>query len=407
MRIRFWQPQAHPFAAGRYFSMTRCFVGTLLLLLAYSATQLAAQSGPARDWPAELGAAFEYYYAGDYQETQRACRQIVATSNDPRLRREAAALSALAVMHLPGRAERINGRARLAQLAEDDDSLLTRPECQLAYGIVQSSLDATATAIYHLNQAAKHFAERGQFDRLGETLVALAEAWARHGEWELSIPGLDLPRPENREQADRLRSRQIRGVLTRAQSLSDNQLAARRIELILARHLIDSAEDAGAGVALLNQLSASEPLDVTAAQAALELAGCYEADHRWDAAVTLYTRVGTAGLDDVSEQARQRLQTINRPQLTLTIPERISAGEHVRIELAARNVSAVSFEVRRVDLENWLDGRQGRYSEAALPTSGALLAVRDIQPTVANEYDWWQSETLVEPLSYEAPGGRW
>ncbi len=90
------------------------------------------------------------------------------------------------------RDNRLSGRTQLAQLPQPDLSLLTRPGRQFAYGVAQSALSATSAALHHLHQAAEAFADRGQNDRLAETCVALADAWARHGEWELVIPDFAL-----------------------------------------------------------------------------------------------------------------------------------------------------------------------------------------------------------------------
>ncbi len=386
--------------------------GRMLLMVltsvALCSTPVAAQHAgrlPPEPWPAELGAAFELYYADEFLEVQRLCQQLGSATRDPRLRREATALAAMATMRLPGRSNRIDGRARLAQLAEADASLLTRPECQLAYGIAQTSLSATATALYHLNQATKTFAARKQTDRLAETLVALAEAWARHGEWELTVPEMDVPRPENRAEADRVRAERISELRQRAAELPGRETDVARIELILARHLLSTEDGVADGSAMLEALAGRAEVTKTTARACLTLAEHYEAAGRWADASALYARVRTADLGELSHQARQRRRAIQRPQLILDVPGQVSIGQRVEVKLAARNLAAVTLEVRRVDLAGWLEQRHGRLAPGTLPTTGALVAVRDLTPRIATEHDWWHAEMLDEPLTFEAPVG--
>jgi hypothetical protein len=380
----------------------------LVLLGAIASAGVAVQvraDSPPPPWPPELGEAFALYYAGEFLEAQRVCQQLRATTRAPDLRREAAALAALATMRLPGRANRVEGRARLAQLAQQDASFLTRPECQLAYGIAQTALHETATAIHHLNQAAERFAAAGRSGRLAETCVALAEAWARHGEWEIPTPGLDLPRPDTPEEADRLRVVQIERLRERVADLPDSAEYLARINLILARHLLERDGAAAEGLELLEQLARREPLTTTAAQACMALAEQRERQERWSDAARFYARVAAAGLGTLSRQATQRHDAIRRPRLVLDAPDQVTPGDAVVVDLCARNVTGVELEVRRVDLAEWLTARQGRFAEGALPTTGALVAVRQFDTTVKAEHGWWRSEVLDEPLGFEAPVG--
>ena len=378
------------------------------MLAALGSTPAAAQSAerlPPEPWPAELGPAFELYYARDFLEVQRVCQQLGGTTHDPRLRREAAALAAMATMRLPGRADRIEGQARLAELVEEDPSLLTRPECQLAYGIAQTALSATATALYQLNQAANTFAARDQTNRLAETLVTLAEAWAAHGEWEVAIPEMDVPRPESRAGADRIRTERITALWQRAAKLPGCEIEAAQIELILAQHLLATEDGVTEGATLLEELAGRTEFTETTAQAGLTLAERYEAARRWTDAARIYARVQAGNLGQLSQQAEQRRRAIQRPQLDLDVPGQVAIGQRVEVQLAVRNLAKVEFEVRRVDLAGWLEQRQGRFAQGVLPTTGALVAVRDLTPAVASEHDWWHADALEEPLTFDAPAG--
>lgn len=392
-------------AAGR--DRKREVRSALLLIALCGAPAVAGPRGdtPPEPWPAELGPAFELYYADEFLEVQRLCQQVRGTSRDPLLRREATTLGALATMRLPGRTNQTEGQAWLAQLAEEDPSLLERPECQLAYGIAETALSATASALYHLDQAAETFAARGQTARLAQALVALAEAWALHGEWEATVPGMDIPRPESRAGADRIRTERISALRQRAAALPGCEAEVAQIELILARHLLQTETGRAEGSTLLEELARRAELTKTSAQAGLALGERYEAARRWNDAAQLYARIAAGGLGTLSEQAQQRRSAIQRPQLVLDVPAQVAIGQRVEVKLAVRNLNKLGLEVRRVDLADWLEQRQGRFAEGALPTTGALVAVRDLGAEVPAEHDWWAADTIEEPLTFEAPAG--
>jgi len=356
-------------------------------------------------WPPELSRAFELYYSGDFLEVQSLCRRLNAQSRDVRLRREAAALDALATMRLEGRDNRLEGQTRLAQLAEQDGALLDRPECSLAYGIAETALFATSSALFHLDRAAAGFEKRERYDRLAAALSASAEAWARHSEWVLSAPGRDIPRPENSVQADAVRIKQIRDIRRRAAELPDVAAWLDQIDLILARRLLVIEGGAEEAVRLLKNLSDRSALSKTAAQAGLVLAKHYETGDRWSEALDLYTRVNAAELGALSEQAERRLRTIREPSLEMKLPRQARPGQTVAVEIATRGLSRVEFELRRVDLIEWLTQRQGRCDEAALPVTGATIAVRDLSPNVERSLDPWSSDSLANPLEFAAQTG--
>lgn len=406
--------QTPPFQASVSCSTsgdTRGWRRGLLMTLAVAilvCAPLAAQDAdrfPPAPWPVELSEAFELYYAGEFLETQRVCLELAVRARDARLRREADALAALATMRLPGRASRLEGRTRLSQLAQEDDALQVRPECRLAYGIAQTADGATATALHHLNEAAKTFAEQGRTARLAETLVALAQAWARHGEWELPVPGMVIPSPQEPGDADRIRAERIRALRERVALLPDHERYLARIDLILAQQLADSEDTAAEGLALLETLAGRGEVTATTARACLQLAEHHEAAGRWTAAAGLYARVQAAGLGELSHRAERCLNAIRKPLLIVTVPDRAAPGERVVVDLQARNVSTVEIEVRRVDLADWLEQRQGRFAEAALPTSGALVAAWDLDTTATTKHDWWRSAVLEDSLEFAAPAG--
>lgn len=395
--------QAH---TGRGCRRSHCALLLLAATAVLTAAHAPAQTGaelPPSPWPAELGHAFELYYAEEFAETQRVCRQIAARTRDPALRREAEALAALATMRLVDRDSRLAGRARLTQLAADDPDLLTRPECQLAIGIAQSALSETAGALFQLRQAVDGFAARNRIARLAEACVALAEAWARHGEWEIPVPGLELPRPQSPAQADQIRLAQIRALRRRVAGLPGCENYRNRIDLILARALLESGDKSGAR--LLEELADSGTLTREAAEAAVELAEQYEADQRWVDAARLYRRVEAARLGRLSQTAERRRKAIEQPQIVVQAPRRVGAGEQATVGLRVRNVATVEVEVRRVDLARWLAQRHGRFAESTLPISGALVAARRLQTGAPLQHGWWSSGELAEPLSFATTAG--
>ena len=372
----------------------------LLFLAAVSRADIAPPP-----WPPELGRAFELYYAGDYAATQGLCRQMSVRFQDETLQREIAALDALATMRMEGRNNRVEGQTRLAQLADEDDSLLDRPECRLAYGAAETALYATASALFHLDQAAAGFEKRGRLDRLAETLAATAEAWARHSEWELSVPGMDIPRPENSAEADLIRCERIRELRRRADELPDAAEQVDEIDLTLARHLLGMDGGEVEAAELLKKLSDRPVLTKVAAEAGLLLAKHHEAQGRWPEALNQYERVFKADLGALSGQAESRLRALREPSLEMKTLRQVRSGQKVAVEVTTRGLSRVEFELRRVDLIEWLTQRQGRFDEAALPVAGAVIAVREFSPSTTRPYQTWCSDALAEPLEFEAPVG--
>lgn len=341
-------------------------------------------------WSPELGAAMQAYDAGDYGTTLRECTRILSVAREPRLRRDAAALEALAMLRSLARAEQMAGRGRLGELAAEDPALIRRPEVQLAYGVSLSATFETAAALRQLHEAATTFATRGDELRLQSTWVALAACWARHAEWGDTPPELRVRPPSSPAEARRVRREQIEAIRGQLERLPGAAPSLEQVDLILARLLMEAEDTRAEGLALLERLAAAGPSAASSA-ASLSLATIYEQEHRWKDALTLYERAAS-GLDiRFAAQAREAADAIRRPRLALEAAPTVPSGQPVRVGLRCRNVERVELEIRRVDLADWLAARRGVFSEAALPLDGALAAARRLETRVDRPHDWWQS----------------
>jgi hypothetical protein len=352
------------------------------------------------DWPPELLPALETYRRGEYTEAQGLCTALMSGTRHERLRREAAALHALATMRLPARDDRLDGRTRLVQLGEEDPALLARPECRLANGIAQLALNETASAIHELDGAARAFAEQQQPRRAAEACTFLAQAWSRHSEWEVSLEHLGVQRPRNPEEARAIRRAQIAKVGERvATLLPDDAEAVARIDLVLAENLIDAGNKVAEGLEILERLAGSTPITPAGVQACLALGQRYEQQGDLGTALRLYRRAQAAGLGEPARQAGQRVEAISQPQLLVDVPSATRTGQPVTLGLRVRNLDSVQFDLRRVDLGGWLASRRGRFAEGQLPVSGSVVFTREIVTRAAKPYEWWTSTALDEPLT--------
>ena len=380
---------------------------SLATLAVAAALQVQAQNPPQSrsTWSPELEPAFELYYAGEYAETRQMCQLLSSETTDAAVQRDATLLEAMATMRMPGRENRNDGRTRLTRAAQDDPALMERPECALAYGIASLELYDTSTALHHLNVAVQAFAEQKRLDREGEALVWLARAWAKHSEWEVAVPGVSVRRPNDRADADRMRREHIEELRARAAALPGGAAVAAQIEFALAEYLLENSDDGTEGLALLEKLSENRVTPAAAAEALMLLGRRHEEAGRWNDAAAIYARVKSANDPALSREANERLKEIVGPRLELNVPPQISPGQPTPITLKCRNVNSVDIEVRRVDVQGWLEKRQGRLAEAALPADGAMIALQEFTTTVQEKHDWWTTDSLDEPPVFQAPPG--
>lgn len=388
----------------------RPVAATLLIVLAGAAAPPAAraqaEARPApRTWPPALGAAWDAYLGGDPVTAQRLAGPLAAAGPDERTRQAAALLQALCLLRMPARADRVDGRARLAQLASADPGLLEDPECNLAYGIGQTALHETADALDRLERAAEGFVARGQPERALAALVALAEAWAAHTEWEVTPERFGVRRPLGAEQADAVRRRQIEALRARVAALPGHAAALAQVDLVLGRLLLGASATAADGRAILGRLAAAGPLDAPQAEAAILLAEDLAQGGQPEAALALYERVRRAGPAAAAAEAAERQAALVRPVLALDVPAAAGSDESLRIGLRARGLDAVQLEVRQADVAGWLASAAARGRDVLLPESGSVRAARDFDTRSPAPHAWWDAAEAGAPLEVVLPPG--
>lgn len=393
-----WFPRTFP---ARTASRRRSrFVPWGALLVAFA---LADAGRAADDWPPELGGALAAYYADDFAEARR--RGAEVAPDDADLQREARLLEALCELRSAvGRNDALSARSRLAQLVRDDPGLGQRPECHLAYGVCQTRLFETADALDHLDRAVAGFQAANQPARVAAALVATAEAWAVHGEWELLDPRFGAPPRPAPAEADRIRRARMVETRAAAAQLPAGATAAARIDVVIARYALAAGEHESA-LLTLEQLAAEAPRTVASTDAALLLAEQHEADARFAAALPLYDRVAAGGAAAAAQLAGERAAEIRRPQCALNVPRVVSTNAAADLQLRCRNVERIDLEVRRIDLQSWLTERRGRFVESQLRTDGGVQLARSLVPQPAAPHAWWDAATLTEPVRVTAAAG--
>jgi len=375
-----------------------------LAWLALAAIAAPAQDPPAVErveWSPGLSTAFEAYDAGRYADTVEQCRQIHAGARDARLAADAQALSALALLRMPSRQDRLTGRAMLANLTQSEPALLERPACRLAYGIAQRELAESADAILHLTMAREGFRRRGDRVRAAGAAVELAHAWTLHADWQTPIPGYPAARPETPEAADALRAARVRDVYD---ALPDDP-AFDRWRLEVDRYLLELELRTDPALpsadARLQALAAARPMTGAVAWALLTLAEQCEARRDWERAERYFARAVESPAEADAARARRGLEHLRLPALSLEGPAWAPPGAAAPARVVARNVAPVRVEVRRVDLAAWLEARRGDAAPALLPESGALVFEASCEPPIGGSPRAWE-HTLEPPDGLES-----
>lgn len=365
----------------------------------------AAQVPPPRDWSPPVHAALEAYYDGRYRDAQGMCQHVLNTPGGELERRDAALLQALCLLRMPARADCLDGRGRLAQLAREDPTLQDDPECNLAYGMAQAALKETADALDAIDRAVAAFAAQGRVDQQREALVALARVWIQHTEWEATPARFRIQRPLTRAAADAVRRAQVAQLRAQVASLPASAAALAEMDLAWARYKLENASSVEQGRALLEQLVASAGSTPAGSEAALLLAETYEAAGRVSEALELYERVQAEARGEARRRALARAEEIRQPRIRLEAPATAREGQGVTLALCVRGIPAVQVEVRQVNLTAWLATPATRGNEALLPESGSLRAAWDLKTAPPVNGSWWSSADLDRPLSVRAPVG--
>lgn len=379
--------------------------GVLVALHAAARADTPDAAPPPRLWSAEVTPALEACRAGDFVGAQALAQRIAARTRSPLVRQEAAIVEALCLLQMPARSDRLEGRARLKQLAGEDATLLDEPECNLAYGIAQRELSETADALDALERAATAFAAHGFAARQAAALVALARTWARHGEWEATPPRFGVRRPLSVAEARETRRSQIEALRPRIEALPDSDAALAELDLVLATFLLDSDEFPGEGLEQLRRLAATATLTASAAEAAFLLAEQYESSAQWSEALAWYQRLEREWHGEIARQAGRHIQDIARPQIIVDVPGWARPDQTLPVRVRTRNLEAAEVEVRQVDAQEWLNTPGARTSEAFLPESGSVRLARELLTSAAVPHGWWDSEREQAALEFAAGPG--
>ncbi|MCH7870202.1 MAG: hypothetical protein IID33_00725 [Planctomycetes bacterium] len=351
-------------------------------------------------WSPALAVLRDSYRQANYAAVQRECNRLLQSPLDEQLRRDVQALFAMTLLRMPQRDDRIAGRDMLLRLDRQGHPIGRRPECLLALGVGLMGLNETGAALDNLARAVDAFEAAGDRERTAEAYGELASAWARHTEWELTPARFGIGLPAGSNEITAVRLDQVEALLARAAKLSDGGKAAARVDLVLARVLLEPGADAARGAAILERLASSAVVDDTAARAILRLAAIRSDEKRWTDAVELYKRLATAELGAMSTDAVRWIEEITSPRLELELPGGAAPGERITAAIRARNLASLALEVRRIDIVKWLEDHQGRLIEAQLPDDGAVvLPTRSIIAKAPIRHAWWQS---AEALQLEA-----
>ncbi|TWT45428.1 hypothetical protein RAS1_18530 [Phycisphaerae bacterium RAS1] len=361
---------------------------TLLIVAAVSlALEIRAQAPQPDEWSPEVGELLTALRSGELERARTLSVELAEHAASARVRREAVALRAAALMLMPARTDRLDGRGLIAALADESPEIMSRPEVLLAGGTAAAALAETAAGLEQLDAAARGFLALGQADRRREALVALAAAWAQHTEWERTPPAFGVAVPADDAAKLNVRRTRIAAIADEFTALADAEGVA-RVQLVLAQLEIRQG-DADAGRGMFERLAAAEPFTATAAQAALALAESHTAAERWADATPLYERVAAAPWPAAAEEARRRLAAMRAPSLELGVPRRLAPDARGALRLRTRNVAAVALEIRALDLGAWLESQQGRFLESKLPETGVLLASAEFDTRKAEPRVWW------------------
>lgn len=355
---------------------------------------------PPHVWSPRVAEALAAYRAGDYARAQRFAAELRDRADDPSAARDARLLEALCMLRSPERPSRNQGRVRLQQLADEDPVLADDPECQLAYGIALTALAETAEALDVLEQAAAGFAAAGPPDRRAEPLVALAEAWVRHGEWDRTPPRFAVQAPTDRARARAIRRAQLDALRERVRALPDHEDALNRVELVLAQHLLADEPDSVEAHAILSRLATEPPWSTTRAAAALALAEQLELARRWPDALRLYEQLRANWRGELMEHAERRLRDLTSARIEIDLPRAAPVGRPGAARVRARGVDDVEFDVRHVDLDEWLRSTRSRGQVHLLPESGSVKVTRRLDARTPGAHELWHSDDL--PLPPEA-----
>lgn len=343
-----------------------------------------------RPWAPAVAPALAAYQAGDLQETHTLCQRILSGGADETTRFDAALLDALCLLREPTRAGRVEGRGRLAQLAQQDPTLQDEAESNLALGVALRGLSETSEALERIDVAVQAFEKAQKTPRLLAALLELARTWTAHTEWPMTPPRFGVGQPVGAAEQERVRRAQIEQLRARAAALPGSRATEEQVDLALGQMLLDRPESQAEGHALLEKL-AHAPLTEVGAQAAWTLAQWHDARGEVAAALALYRRVEAEGVGKLQRDAAERVVRLTWPEVTLQVPPQAPPEAPVTIGLQARGVARVTVEVRRVDVRAWLGSQRTRGNEMSLPLTGSVLLARTFEVPNASATETWDA----------------
>ncbi len=381
----------------------RGIVVTVLAALAalHRAPPSTAGAGDLDAWSPESRPALDLYLAERYAEAQQWAVRAAATAIGPEVRADFDAIRAMCLLRGESRSDREAGRNELLGLAAARPEIIERPECLLALGVGLTALHETAAALLQLHTAAERLDSADLRERAAAARVALINAWAVHGEWEVPVPGVIESRPANAAAMEATRLERMRALRAEAESRGAPADALDRMDVILARYLLARVDSQDAATALLRDIAQRPRRNRATGEACLILAETLESQGQFDEALDLYARVASAEVGELSEAARRRRDAVLRPALELAEVAG-PADQPARVSFTARNVRAVRVEVRRIDLPSWLERNQGRLNDAQLPATGALVATRDYRGDATVHAAW---QPPADQATFELPAG--
>ncbi len=372
----------------------------MIFVLLVFCTASMAQSDDAQrfttEWQPALQPALLAWRRGETDEALRLARLAAAADPaDPAIRNEARAIEAMAALRAPARDARRDGRVLSSALELAYPAALERPEFQLAYGQAATADSETMLAIDVLEEAYENFRARGDDSRAIEALAALARAWGRHGEWEITPIDFVRERPATTEQADQLRLGWIEQTLERARALTVAPTGADPVRLELARfHL--AGERKVLAEEHLALLVGRDEWSTTHETAAALLSELMVDCGRLKAAVAIDRRLAQCS-SATGRAAQGRLAQLLRPSVSVVV-----APDGLKVR--TRNVHELEIELRKLDLVAWLTERQGRLIESQLPESGSVLFRQRLTPAAPDPQQ--PNETHVSDVALTESSGQ-
>jgi hypothetical protein len=341
------------------------------------------------------------WWQEDYAAVQADATQLIRTSRDPRIRREAEVVSALCLLMRPVRGDITAGRSIIAQTSQIDPMILNAPAVEYALARGHIALAETTAGLTKLIALEKRFAATPDDPRLAAILTAQAEAWVVHNEWESTpAPGIT---PDTPAEMFAFRLHQLNALAEKTKSLNQPEPASDAVEWSLVRVLRDAPDEPNRmqGAARWQALAEKPPTSSTLIEARFALIDSLLADKQWSRARQLLEPLSKLSDLDVAARADERLAELSKPHLEVQAPALTRPLESSEVTFQARNLDQVTLTIRALNLADWLTQQQGRVELDKLPVTGSLQAENTFEkPATASEDGW----TALDSSAMRLPG---